>query len=90
MAEKVLFVDDEQDILDGCQRLLRKEFNVSVALGEQQGLAAIEQYGPFAVVVSDMRMPGMNGAEFLAQVRKKAPDTIRMLLTGYPDLQRGH
>jgi FixJ family two-component response regulator len=86
VADKVLFVDDEQGILDGYQRLLRKEFDVSVSLGGQAGLAAIQEGGPYAVVISDMRMPGMNGAEFLAHVREKAPDSVRMLLTGYTDL----
>lgn len=86
MTEKILFVDDEQDILDGYERLLRREFHVRVARGGQAGLEEIEQSGPFAVVISDMRMPGMNGAEFLAQVRQNAPDTVRMLLTGYTDI----
>jgi FixJ family two-component response regulator/GGDEF domain-containing protein len=86
LADKVLFVDDEQGILDGYQRLLRKEFDVSVALGGQLGLTTIQEDGPYAVVISDMRMPGMSGAEFLAQVRQQAPDSVRMLLTGYTDL----
>ena len=87
MVNRVLFVDDEQGVLDGYERLLRKEFYVTVARGGSLGLAAIEEHGPFAVVISDMRMPEMNGAEFLAQVRQKAPDTVRMLLTGYTDLR---
>lgn len=86
MAHKILFVDDEQGVLDGYERLLHKEFKVSVAVGGQKGLSALQEHGPFAVVISDMRMPGMNGAEFLAEVRQRAPDTIRMLLTGYTDL----
>lgn len=86
MADKVLFVDDEQGVLDGIVRLLRKEFEVSVALGGSQALITMQKNGPFAVVVSDMRMPGMNGAEFLAQVRQKSPETVRMLLTGHTDL----
>lgn len=86
MADRVLFVDDEQSILDGYQRLLRKEFNVSVAQGGELGLATIRGNGPFAVVISDMRMPGMNGADFLAKARELSPDSVRMLLTGYADL----
>lgn len=85
MLDRILFVDDEQGALDGYQRLLHKEFSVSVAQSGLQGLAVIEEQGPFPVVVSDMRMPGMNGAEFLAQVRQKWPDSVRMLLTGYTD-----
>jgi FixJ family two-component response regulator len=86
MFDRILFVDDEQGILDGLERLLRKEFAVTVALGGQKALTAIQDFGPFAVVISDMRMPGMSGAEFLAQVKHQAPDTVRMLLTGYTDL----
>jgi response regulator RpfG family c-di-GMP phosphodiesterase len=59
---------------------------VDTAEGGEQGLASIQNSGPYAVVISDMRMPGMNGAQFLAQVRQKTPDTVRMLLTGYADL----
>jgi response regulator RpfG family c-di-GMP phosphodiesterase len=84
--DKILFVDDEPAILDGYRRILRGEFQVDVAEGGAQGLASIQARGPYSVVISDMRMPAMNGAQFLAQVRQKAPDTVRMLLTGYTDL----
>jgi len=85
-ADRILFVDDEKGVLDGYERLLHKEFYVRVASGGQEGLAAIEEHGPFGVVISDMRMPGMNGAEFLSQVKQRAPETTRMLLTGYTDI----
>jgi FixJ family two-component response regulator len=85
-ADRILFVDDEKGVLDGYERLLRKDFYVSVASSGQEGLVAIAEHGPFGVVISDMRMPGMSGSEFLSQVKQKAPDTIRMLLTGYTDL----
>jgi response regulator RpfG family c-di-GMP phosphodiesterase len=86
VAEKILFVDDEVLALAGYERILHREFSVSTATGGPQGLATIEANGPFAVVISDMRMPGMDGAEFLAEVRQNAPDTVRMLLTGHADL----
>jgi response regulator RpfG family c-di-GMP phosphodiesterase len=86
MAEKVLFVDDELLVLDGYKRMLYKEFEVEIAVGGEQALNTMRLQGPYAVVVSDMRMPGMSGAQFLAQVRQVAPDTVRMLLTGYTDL----
>jgi response regulator RpfG family c-di-GMP phosphodiesterase len=86
MAEKILFVDDEPSVLDGYKRVLHREFAVDTAEGGEQGLASIRNRGPYSVVISDMRMPGMNGAQFLAQVRQNAPDTVRMLLTGYTDL----
>jgi response regulator RpfG family c-di-GMP phosphodiesterase len=51
-----------------------------------QGLASIQLFGPYAIVISDLRMPGMDGASFLAQVHQMAPNTVTMLLTGFRDL----
>ncbi len=87
VKEKILCVDDESSALEGYQRILHRQFEVSTAVSGAQGLAILQKRGPFAVVISDMRMPGMNGAEFLAQVREKAPGTVRMLLTGYSDMK---
>ena len=84
---RVLFVDDEEALLAALALQLRRDCEVHTALGGEAGLAALEKAGPFAVVVSDMRMPGMNGARFLAEVRQRAPDTVRILLTGQSDLQ---
>jgi CheY-like chemotaxis protein len=86
MADKILFVDDEPSVLDGYKRILHREFEVETAIGGEQGLASIQQHGPYSVVISDMQMPGMNGAQFLARVRQDAPDTVRMLLTGRADV----
>ena len=86
MTNKILFVDDETPVLDGYRRILYREFEIETAVGGEQGLASIRDNGPYAVVISDMRMPGMNGAEFLAKVRQTAPDTVRILLTGYASL----
>ena len=86
MAEQILFVDDEKSVLDGIERLLHGEFSISKAQDATRGLASIQLFGPYAVVVSDMRMPGMNGASFLAQVHQMAPNTVTMLLTGQKDL----
>lgn len=87
MTEKVLFVDDVPAVLEGYKRLLHKELSIDTAVGGQQGLAAIRQRGPFAVVVSDMKMPEMNGVEFLSEVKSRAPDTVRIILTGYSDIE---
>ncbi len=84
MTDKILFVDDEPAVLDGCKRMLHREFEVNTAISGEQGLAEIQENGPYAVVVSDMRMPEMNGAQFLSRVRQTAPETVRMLLTGIP------
>ncbi len=86
MTEKVLFVDDEPPVLEGYQRLLRREFAVETALGGEQGLTSIQGRGPYALVVSDMRMPGMDGVQFLSRVKQMAPDTVRMVLTGQADM----
>ncbi len=87
MSEKILFVDDEPALLQGYQRLLRKEFEVTTAVGGAAALTMIPHLGPFAVVLSDMRMPGMDGIEFLRQVKTLAPDTVRIMLTGVSELQ---
>jgi response regulator RpfG family c-di-GMP phosphodiesterase len=82
----VLLVDDEPAILDGLRRQLRKRFTVATATSGAAGLELLES-GSFAAVVSDMRMPGMDGAAFLARVRTAYPDTVRLLLTGQADTQ---
>lgn len=86
MADRVLFVDDEPVLLQGYQRLLRKDFDISTAIGGPAALVLIQHEGPFGVVISDMRMPEMNGVELLSQVAKLAPATVRIMLTGNADL----
>jgi ActR/RegA family two-component response regulator len=86
MADKILFVDDEPAVLEGYKRTLYPEFSVDIAEGAANAFAAMKKNGPYSVVISDMRMPVMNGAEFLGKVRESNPDTVRMLLTGYTDL----
>ena len=86
MEEKILFVDDDVKALLGYERVLHREFQVTTATGGAEGLATLQANGPYAIVISDMRMPAMNGADFLAQVRQRSPSTVRMLLTGYADL----
>ena len=83
----LLFVDDEQELLDGLRNALfrnRKRWTMRFACGAQAGLSALEEHGA-DLVVSDMRMPGMDGAEFLTIVRDKYPETIRYVLTGQAD-----
>lgn len=83
----VLFVDDELNILKSIQRLFRKEcFNTHFAQSGQEALSLIEAGLHPCVIVSDQRMPGMNGAEFLALAKKLVPQSIRMMLTGYSEL----
>lgn len=87
MNEKILFVDDESNILDTFRRGLRKRFCVETALGPQEGLALLHGSGPFAVVVSDLKMPKMDGIQFLRQVQEISPSTVRVMLTGHADLE---
>ena len=61
MAEKILLVDDDSNILEGYRRILSREFQMETARGGEQALKLVAENGPFAVVVSDMRMPGMDG-----------------------------
>jgi len=87
MKEKILIVDDESDILETFKRTLRKQFNVDTAIGAQEGLKLVSSNGPYAVIVSDLRMPIIDGIQFLSKVRSIAPDTVRIMLTGNADLQ---
>ncbi len=87
MNDKILFVDDDSNLLESYQRQLRSQFDITAAADGNQGLKVIAQKGPYAVVVSDFRMPGMDGVQFLSQVRQEAPDSVRILLTGYADAQ---
>ncbi|WP_320174761.1 HD domain-containing phosphohydrolase [Maridesulfovibrio sp.] len=83
----VLFVDDEQNILDTYRALLRKRFKVDVALGPEEGIEKVKSSGPYAIVVSDLKMPKMDGITFLTKVKQLSPDTVRVMLTGHADLE---
>ena len=85
MSRKILCVDDDANILAGFQRNMRKQFDLTVALGPEEGLKTLAANGPFAVVVADMQMPGMNGIQLLTRVEQFAPDTVRVMLTGNAD-----
>lgn len=87
MSEKILLVDDDSLILAGHMRSLSREFVVETALGAMQALKLVTENGPYAVVVSDMRMPEMSGIQFLSQVKSLSPDTVRVMLTGYADIE---
>ncbi len=87
MAERILLVDDEPNVLLGYQRLLHGHFETDTAVGGAGALTAIQSKGPYAVVLSDMRMPEMDGVQLLTKVKSLAPETVRMVLTGYADVQ---
>jgi YesN/AraC family two-component response regulator len=85
--KRILFVDDESKILDGIRRMLRADrerWDLQFAVGGEAALQACET-GNFDVVVSDMRMPGMDGATLLGHIRDRYPSTARIVLSGYSD-----
>ena len=83
---RVLFVDDDRNFLDAVARQFHNRFELMIAEGGVEGLQAMRLQGPFQVVVSDMRMPDMNGIQFLARAREINPDTVRIMLTGNAEL----
>jgi len=85
MTDKILFVDDEPHVLQSIKRQFRKRFVLETACGGEEALQVLKNNGPFAIIVSDMRMPGMNGIELLSRVKNIYPDTVRIMLTGNGD-----
>lgn len=85
-SHRVLCVDDEPNVLEGLQRTLRRSFNVTTAVGAFAGLETLTREGPFAAIVSDLNMPGMDGVTFFEAARQLAPHAARILLTGQGDL----
>ncbi len=83
MSYGVLLVDDEPHILSSLNRTLSDYFSISKAKSGEEALAKIEERGPFAVIISDYRMPRMNGIEFFTRVKERAPESVRIILTGY-------
>jgi CheY-like chemotaxis protein len=84
---RVLWVDDEPAILAAMARQLRHEFHITPAGGGLEGLDVLRKDSGFAVIVADLKMPVMDGIEFLAQARKLAPDATRLMLTGFAALE---
>ncbi len=82
---KILFVDDDPNLLSSMRRQLRNDYDVVTAEGGKLGVESIRSSGPYSVVVADMNMPEMNGVEVLAAAKNIAPDTIRVMLTGNAD-----
>lgn len=87
LKQKVLLVDDEPRVLSALCRQLSRQFHITTAVSGRSALAFMEKSGPFAVVVSDMRMPGMDGMTFLREVKRRSPSTTRIMLTGNDDQQ---
>lgn len=85
---RLLFVDDEESIINSLKRVFRKEgYEIHTALSGQEGLNTLkEAQKPFSLIISDQRMPGISGTEFLEKSKDIFPNAIRILLTGYSDV----
>ena len=84
---RIIFVDDEQPVLDGLENLLRKQrrvWNMTFALGGEAALREMEKQ-KYDVIVSDMCMPGMDGAALLQRVKTEYPSVVRIVLSGHAD-----
>ncbi|BAY43230.1 response regulator receiver modulated GAF sensor protein [Scytonema sp. HK-05] len=85
--QKILVVDDEQDNLDLLYRTFRRDFNVLKAESGMNALEVLAAEGEVAVIISDQRMPQMKGTEFLSKTVPQFPDTVRIILTGFTDIE---
>jgi response regulator RpfG family c-di-GMP phosphodiesterase len=83
----ILCVDDERNVVESMELNLRRHYQVKTALSGAHGLEILRAEKEVAVVLSDMRMPEMDGAAFLAAARETSPDTVRILLTGFADIE---
>lgn len=87
MSDTVLLVDDEENILSSLVRLFRmSDYTIFTATSGTKGIEIMEENN-ISLVISDHKMPGMTGVEFLSKVKEMSPDTIRIMLTGYADLE---
>src|SRR5258708_1027394 len=86
MADRILMVDDNPNLLDGNRRSLSREFLLETALGGQLALNLSKENGPYGGVVNDMRMAGMDGLQLLSKIKALSPDTTRVMLTGNADM----
>jgi len=87
MSHSIMFVDDEVNILNSLVRLFRNEgYEIFTATSGAEGLKTIENHD-ISLIISDYKMPQMSGVDFLAQVKENSPDTMRIMLTGYADLE---
>ncbi|OGQ34433.1 MAG: hypothetical protein A3F16_05575 [Deltaproteobacteria bacterium RIFCSPHIGHO2_12_FULL_43_9] len=86
MKPRILIIDDEKNIVDALKRLFRRDYDVDTALSADDGLALLEK-NSYHLVICDQRMPGLTGVQFFARAKEIQPETIRVLLTGYADIQ---
>jgi CheY-like chemotaxis protein len=85
MSHRVLFVDDEVNLLNGIKRRIGGQLDLATACSGEEGLRTMVDQGPFAVIVTDMRMPHMDGIQFVKAARAKSPNSVFIMLTGNQD-----
>lgn len=85
MNAKILFVDDDANILASFRRRLGRRYYITTAMSGEQALEVLVNQGPFAVVICDERMRRVSGIDVLQMIREKSPSTVRMMLTGNTD-----
>jgi len=83
---RILFVDDEVEVLNGIKRSFRGQFDIETSSSPSQALRMIEESEPFAVIASDLRMEGMDGLELLSKASSFSPDSVFIMLTGFADV----
>lgn len=81
----ILLVDDEPEVLNAISRVLRKDYQISKANGANEALALLKEHA-FDIILSDIRMPNMDGIELLTHIKKSNPEIARVLLSGYSDM----
>jgi response regulator RpfG family c-di-GMP phosphodiesterase len=86
MKDKILCVDDDPAVLTALIRSLERNYIVDTAENGQKALVRLRAAGPYAVIISDLKMPGMSGVDLLQQAAEIEPDTVRIVLTGFPDV----
>jgi FixJ family two-component response regulator len=84
--KRILVVDDEEAILETMTFTFEEDYEVLTSTSARRGLEVLDQHAPVAVVISDQRMPEMTGVDFLAQVFERHPSTVRIILTGFADM----
>src|SRR2546427_5461569 len=83
---RILVLDDEEAILETMSFTFEDDYEVYTSTDPRRALDLLETKGPFAVVLTDQRMPDMSGVEFVTEVRRRHPATVRMILTGFTDM----
>jgi sensor histidine kinase YesM len=83
----ILYIDDEENNLDGFKAAFRRIFKIALAISAKEGMSILIKHPDIPLVLSDQRMPQMTGVEFFKEISQKYPDAIRILITGYADLE---